>query len=384
MYVSRLDRPWDGTPFPTQGFLVQTPDQLQELGAWCRYVFIDVRRSVDTREPAADGVGILPKVRQVYPETTGLEEEVEAAAVARQGADELARHILDAARRGEPPAREEVIRAVEPIVQSLVRNPDAYFWMDALRRRDDYAYSHAISCSALAAALGRHMGFPQDELVQLAIGGMLMDVGKAWLPETLLRHAGPLDPAQWALVREHVGRGLHIVREGGLDSPIVVAMVEFHHEAFDGSGYTQGLAGDRIPLFGRMAAVIDAFDAMTSERAYAPALSRHDALQQLYRGARDRYQQEVVEQFTQCMGVYPTGSLVELSSGEVALVMSQNRVRQLRPRVMLLTGPDKRIDPAFRQIDLMEQAAAGDGSMIHIARALPPGACGIDPAELFL
>lgn len=384
MYVSRLDRAWEGTPFPTQGFLVVDDVQVHLLRQWCGHLYIDVRRSVSL-DPARMTLEAPQRRRSAGgADLVAVEAEADAAGEAHANAERLARGIIDAVRHGGGFSREDVLATVEPIVRSIVRNYDAFFWIEALRKRDEYAYSHAVSCSALAAALGRHMGFPEPELIELASGGLLMDIGKVALPEDLLGQPGPLLPAQRAVARSHVQHSLRILDEMGVGSVAVRAMVGHHHEAFDGTGYPEGLAGDAIPLFGRMAAVVDAFDAMTSTRPYARAMSRHDALQDLYRHAGKRYQQEVVEQLTQCLGVYPTGSLVELSTGEVALVMSQNRVRQLRPRVILLTGPDKRIDPGFRRIDLMGQPTTADGRSIHILRALQPGAYGIDPTELFL
>ena len=164
-------------------------------------------------------------------------------------------------------------------------------------------------------------------------------------------------------------------------------MVRNHHEHWDGTGYPVGLAGHEIPLAGRMAAIVDSFEAMTSVRPHFPARARHEALQELYRNRGRLYHGELVEQFTGCLGVYPTGSMVELSTGEVAVVMTQNPTRRLRPLVMLLTDAAKSQLAAFRPLDLMAQhegATAAAAAAVSIARPLPVGAFGLDPAELFL
>jgi HD-GYP domain-containing protein (c-di-GMP phosphodiesterase class II) len=186
-------------------------------------------------------------------------------------------------------------------------------------------------------------------------------------------------------VRLHVQHSLRILDETGIRSDRVLQMIRTHHERYDGSGYPNRLADAQIPLFGRMAAVIDSFDAMTSDRSHSKALSRHEVLQQLYRWSDKMYQREIVEQLTQCLGVYPTGSLVELSSGEVAIVMAQNRARSLRPRVIVLTGADKQVDTHFRTVDLMAQAEDEDMErLLYIVRTLDPGSYGLDPTELYL
>ena len=187
-------------------------------------------------------------------------------------------------------------------------------------------------------------------------------------------------------VRTHVELASRILDVSGDDhSAEVREMIRTHHERWNGSGYPRRLVGHQIPLSGRMAAIIDSFDAMTSVRPHAAPLARHQALQELYR-ERDRlYQGELVEQFTGCLGVYPTGSLVELSTGEVAVVMTQNPSRRLRPRVMLLTDADKRLRDEFSPLDLMRQTEGIPISQqVNITRPLPVGAHGLDPAELFL
>jgi len=183
-------------------------------------------------------------------------------------------------------------------------------------------------------------------------------------------------------VRGHVELGLQRLHAAGLSNPTLVEMIASHHERHDGSGYPGGRAGLAVPLAARMLGIVDSFDAMCSERPHQPAISRHHALQALYK-QRDRlFQAELLEQFSQALGVYPTGSLVELSSGEVAVVMAQNAARRLFPRVTVLTRPDKTVDPAFPQVDLWSDGG-GEGRR-SIVRALPAGAYGLSLADFFL
>ena len=396
MFVCRLDRPWVGTPFPLQGFLIVSPEQIRELAGYCLHVSIDELKSLDTRP---DQRAVLPRPASQprarerlgppnpvrYPNRATLEEEVPRAREAQQRAEAVAARIIEDVRAGRKLSAADVDEAVQPIVQSVVRNADAFFWISCLRRGDAYAWSHAVNCSALAAAFGRHMGFPEEALVDLASGGLLLDIGKAELPEALLAQPGPLDQAQQREVRRHVEYSLRVLHGASGVGDRVRQMVRTHHERHDGSGYPDGLRESQMPLFGRMAAVVDCFDAMTSDRPYAPAVSRHEALQQLYRQADRQFQREVVEQLTQCLGVYPTGSLVELSSGEVAIVMAQNQARHLRPKVMVLTNEHKELDSRFRILDLMAIPDARPVTAgLHITRTLEPGAYGLDPTELYL
>lgn len=398
MFVCRLDRPWTETPFPLQGFLVTDVDQLRTLREYCSRVWIDVEltrpnaqmtllrleraapRAAAMPAPVAPPVPGAGQVR--YADTATTEEERPAAAAAMDEARRIGARILDDIRAGRTFVPDDVRMAAEPIVASVLRNADALFWVNALRARDAYSYSHAINCSALAAAFGRHLGLPREMLVRLACGALLFDIGKVRVPDELLSRPGPLNALEMARARRHVELGLQILDEGGEHDPIVREMMAGHHERFDGSGYPQRLRDTAIPVYARVAGIVDSFDAMTSERPYARALPRYDALQELYRGRDRLYHGELVEQFISCLGVYPTGSLVELNTGEVAVVMAQNPSRRLRPRIMLLTDASKALREGFRSVDLMDQPL--DAPALEIRRPVAPGEFGIDLTELYL
>lgn len=385
MYVYRLDRPWLGLPFPLEGFLVQNPKQIEVLRQHCDHVFVDVQRSQTPIRAYMAHPRQHERQRTVvrHVDTATVHEELPRAREAYAQASNLAAKILDDVKSGRKVSIEDVHHAVVPVVQSVLRNADAYFWVTALRKRDAYEYSHAIHCSLLAAAFGRHMGFTEDVLVNLATGGLLMDIGKTEVDETLLSRPGPLTSEETEAVRRHVENSLRIIEEAGIHHADVREMVLTHHERHDGSGYPDQLKRNQIPLFGRMAGLIDSYDAMTSTRVFRKAASAHHALQQLYRHGDQLFQREVVEQLMQCLSVYPTGSLVELSSGEVAIVMAQNHARRLRPRVMLLMTADKVLRENFVELDLMTQVE-GEGPLREIVTTLEPGAYGLDPTELYL
>jgi HD-GYP domain-containing protein (c-di-GMP phosphodiesterase class II) len=272
---------------------------------------------------------------------------------------------------------------MESMVESLLRNADAMFWLVGLMRRDDYAYSHAVNCSALATAVGRQLALPREVLVELATGGLLLDIGKARVPDTLYNHHRPLSHEARKRMQAHVGEGLEAIEAAGITSTWVREMLGSHHERHDGDGYPQGLKGLQIPLGGRIGALADTYDALTSSRPHRRAVSRHEALQTIYRAGNQLFQGELVEQFMQSLGVYPTGSLVELSTGQVGIVMAQNQARRLRPRVMLLLTADKVAYQPYRDIDLMSEATE-EGTPVTIVAALEPGAYGLNPSDLYL
>ena len=388
MYVSRLDRDWVGTPFPFQGFEITSDEDIELLSAYCTSVFIDVQKSLINARPSLR-VGSAP--RNVFPprgpeyhNTVDIKEEIPRAREVHANLRALAERIADDVRSGRRLEPGVVREAIEPMVESLLRNSDALFWLMALMKRDDYMYSHAVNCSALAAAFGRHLALPREVLVELATGGFLLDAGMASLPSDVVQHGGKLDTEAMKLMRGHVQRSMEVLDQAGVTGKWARELVAAHHERHDGSGYPEGLAGDRVPLAGRMGGIVDTYDALRSDRPHRNGESRHGALQALYR-ARDRmFQAEVVEQFLQCLGVYPTGSLVELNTGEVGVVMAQNQVRRLRPRLMLLLDTEKKPYEPYRDVDLMQHGVDLADGGVKIAQALEPGAYGLRPEELFL
>jgi hypothetical protein len=165
----------------------------------------------------------------------------------------------------------------------------------------------------------------------------------------------------------------------------IVTMIATHHERFDGSGYPHKLKGDEIPLVGRIAGIVDCYDAMISERCYAKPKSTYDAVRELKRLGSNAFPAELVELFIQAVGVFPTGTLVELNSGEVGVVTGQNRYRRLRPEVMLILDAQKRVRDEFTTIDLLTcDENAGKTPRLWITRGLERGAYDIDPTEYFL
>lgn len=393
MYVCRLDRDWTDTPFPLQGVEIRSRKDIEALAEYCKHVYVDIElglappekpeRARKWRQYDAQELEKL-QGKVAWRDSARFDEELPRAKEAQDQAAELINGLLDNVREGQTIAVDQVRNAVEPMVGSILRNTDAYLWIENLRKRDAYDYSHALNCSALAAVFGRHIGFPEDVLNDLACGGLLLDVGKLRVDRELFTLQRPLGREETTAVQRHVEYGLAIMEEGEGVPAHVRDMVRTHHERDDGSGYPGRVSGMQIPLFGRIAAVIDSYDAMTSDRAHRKAMSRHAALQELYRLRDTRYAAEVVEQFMQCLSVYPTGSLVELSDGCVALVMVQNPARRLRPRVMVLTDPDKQLTVEFRMLDLMDQYDEFGQPSVLIANTLPPGAYGLDPAELYL
>ncbi|MDH5484686.1 MAG: HD-GYP domain-containing protein [Gammaproteobacteria bacterium] len=395
MYIANLDRPWLDTPFLIQGFVIRGDDELQMLQRYCEFVYIDPERGAAADYYMDEGLDLPSNVklerflgsnqREVeYRDLKTVEQEIPVAKTALEDAADQIGLIMDDVRIGKNLNLEAVRGVVEPVLESIIRNPDALLWLSRLRQKDNYTYSHSVDNCALAIAFGRHLGLPRDDIRILAIGMLLLDIGKMKVPEAILNKASTLTEAEFQEVKRHVDYGVEILKNTADIDDSVIHIAMTHHERYDGSGYPNGIEGDQIPVYGRIAAIIDCYDAMTSKRIYSDAISPHNALQQIYNWRNKFFQDELVEQFLQCLGVYPTGSLVEMNSGEVGIVLSQNRTKRLKPRIMLLLDEDKTAYKNFKIIDLMTQAIDASGHVLNIHCAHDPGAFGIDPTEFYL
>lgn len=280
---------------------------------------------------------------------------------------------------------QEIEESTSDLVSSMVRNPDAAHLLCLLREKDSFTYSHSIAAAILAVLFGRHLGLDEGELNTLAMSLLLVDIGKTRLPTQLLEKKGKILPAEAKLLRQHVQHSLDILEasDSGI-SPEILSIIEGHHERFDGKGYPRGRKGDEIPVFARIASIIDFFDAVTHERPYRRAISPSFAVNALYERQGTQFQTELVEEFIQCLGVYPTGSIVLLSSGEVGIVIEQNELRRLRPNVLIVRDENKQsVDyPFTRDLDVDRFDKKGD--RLFIIMALEPGSYGITDEDYYL
>ncbi len=395
MYVARLDRPWLETPHAVQGFVLDSQDDVERVARYSRYVYIDVSRgqspdphfiihdrSVGAAKPLKQA---LPSMGSVdYRNVSTLDKEMVEAREATQAVEQATGDIIRDLREGKDLDLDHLKDSLALMIDSIVRNPEALAWLAKLKSKDSYTYHHSLGASIWAATFARHLGLPRQEIEQLALGGLLLDIGKTQLPEELLQSTERLSPEQMVRMCKHVDYSIELLESAGGVDPKIVGMVATHHERFDGSGYPQGLKGEEIPLYGRIASIVDTYDAVTSLRPYATPMSPHGAVGMLYEWRGIEFQPELVEQFIQAIGIYPTGTLVELTTGAVGVITSLSGASRLRPRVMLILDAEGQPYPEFREVDLMYERSASDGNRLDIKRGLAPGAYGIDPKELFL
>ncbi|HSN17227.1 MAG TPA: HD-GYP domain-containing protein [Gammaproteobacteria bacterium] len=401
MYVAQLDRPWTDTPFLFQGFYLHHDDEIDLIRRFCQHVFVDGERSQGSPEPEAESRTITrvtnlrwptpgkpqpsgARKRVEYARSAPIEYEMPAARAIYEENVKAAEDVLKRLRETGYLNLELVQQTVSQVMDSVLRNPDTMVWLSRLRHHDEYVYQHSINSCIWGLAFARHLGLDRQSIYEIGLGAMLQDVGKTSLPSLLLSKPGPLSDAEMRVMRSHVEHSVNIMRNTPGVTGRMIDMVRAHHERFDGSGYPDGLKGNQIPTFAKIGAMVDCYDALISPRPYAQALSPHHALREIYKWRGNLFQPEVVEQFIQAVGVYPTGTLVELNTGAVGVVISQNDSRRLRPRVMLVLDEKKHPLPRFETVDLLHDDVWSDVRKFWIERHVSADSYGIDPQSLYI
>ena len=321
---------------------------------------------------------------QTYVDQVSVEEEVPRAQEAVERGAGLLDKLVNDIRLGQSFEIERVEEIVGDMVESVVRNPDAAMWIARLREEDIATYGHGLQVSVYLTAFGRHLGFPKPQLAQLAQIGLLLDIGKIKLPRYLLEKQGRYTAEEYEEAKRHVQHSVDILHQTANIDPEVLEGVEQHHERMNGSGYPKGYVGDEIGIYGRMAGIVDTFAALTNHRPYAAAASSYEALRSISGWAGDFFHEPLVQQFVSSIGVFPVGSLIELSTGEVAIVVAHNKVRRLKPRVLVVTGPDKTRSPHPAMLDLLYENKSGGDEPVFIKRGLPAGAYDLDLKDFYL
>lgn len=404
MHVVELDRPWTGTRFIYREFTIETREVLDELRRVSAFVYIETDprlrtsprqrpsgpiltakpESKDESEGSVDRT-LVASSRHIetrwHPDKTGLEEELHEASRIESRAREMLYDTLDDAKLGKSLRPAGVKEVVSEMAESIIRNPDAMVVLSQLKEADEYTALHSLRVCILALTFGRHLDFNREELNLLGIGALLHDVGKMRVPSDVLNKPGRLTDAEFELMKSHVPEGVKILNKAEGIPGASIQVAAQHHERYSGGGYANGIAGDRIGTFGLISGIVDCYDAITSDRVYHSGMSPYEALTKMYSWRNSDFHPGLIEQFIQCMGIYPVGSLVELSDGSVGVVINVNRRRRLRPRVALVLDSEKKHYPLAKIVNLTDLEEEDGKSEISIVKVLQPGEYGINPVD---
>ncbi len=411
MFVSRLDRPWTRTPFALQGFYIRDLEEIRQLQKYCRYVYVDVVKTVGdvgvklrrivrangggagTVSPSssASGSARIPVAipcrpvqisRDAYPAPLPARREADQARKLHSQIVKGMHEVMVQVRGDRPLPLQQVNRIVESLVESVLRSPDAFAWLARVREKDEHTYSHSIRASIWAVMFGRHIGLRRHDLVRLGVATLLKDVGKLMLPDEVLK-AHRRDPRKELEYRQFVDHSVRLLAADPQMDPQVVDIVHSHREMHDGSGYPRGLRGDRIPVLARMCGIVTFYDEATNPRGITYPVAPSKAVARLYDLRGISFQEQLAVEFIQSIGLYPTGTQVALSTGEVGVVVEQTHRRRLKPRVMVVLDSDKQLLAEPRLLDmaadddrkdkLIQRGKLAPGDKITILNDVEPG-----------
>jgi HD-GYP domain-containing protein (c-di-GMP phosphodiesterase class II) len=414
MFVSGLDRPWAQTPFPIQGFYIRDLDEVKLLKVHCNHVYIDVVKGVFPAKSNLHAMGASARSKKqpiekypqkntsvapikvnshVYTHHEPLDKEVKRARQLHQKVFNAVGEVISQVDSGNLISVQETKRAASDMVDSVLRNPDAFTWLSRIRDADEYTYGHAVRSAVWAILFGRHIGLAKQELDTLALGVLLKDVGKTHIRKTLLMNSDRTTQEQ-AEYETFIEKGVEILRQLPGVEPRVIAVVKTHCERINGSGFPHHLQGDKIPLLGKVAGIVTFYDQVTNPRGAIEPTAPSRAVSRLYEVRALEFQEDLVVEFIRGIGLYPTGTLVELTTGEVGVVVEQNFERRLKPKVMLLLNSLKHPLKKRQCLDLAtdylrKQALIDSGKKhvdevekIEIVQDLEPGSYGIDVNEI--
>jgi putative nucleotidyltransferase with HDIG domain len=385
MFIHDLNCGWMDHSFLRNSFMIRKESDLEKIArSGITDVYIDTLKGIDVLEtveaPTQDQVVqtieekilksplVTAPVVPPPPETrTTHEEELVFAKQIQKEASKVIHSVLEDVRLGKRIEKERVEPVVSQITDSILRNPGTLMSLCRIREGDTYTFQHSVSVATLLISFCRAMELPPEIIHEAGVGGMLHDIGKMRIPDHILNKPGKLTDAEFTIMKKHVDLGLDVLHRTPGISETVIQIAGEHHEKFCGKGYPYGMRGTDISLLGRMAAIVDVYDAITSNRVYHRGMEPPVALKKIYEWsdrsstADPHMDEELVQHFIHALGIYPVGSLVRLESNRLAVVLEQGQDGLLTPRVRVMfdCGSRKKIEPIDLDLGSPEDGADG-------------------------
>ena len=390
MHVSDLDRPWIESPFMFQGFDITTNKLLSSLQKECQFVYIDTEKSAGYKKPLAKGNNstniskgiefvdtVIMNVNDIHDESA--EQTIKKGKQLHESTCDYVDGIFKTLNKGGKLDIDSVKIVVSELVETIITNPDTMIWLSHLKDKDEYTAIHSVNVCILSLTFGRMIGLSESELNILGLGALLFDIGKSKIPGDILKKTDSLSENEYLLVKAHAFLGYAILDENKNIPLETLEIILNHHERLDGSGYPNCRRAEEISKLTRIVSIVDAFDAMTSDRCYKDAFQPQHALNEIYNMAPDKFDQDLVEGFIKCIGIYPVGSIVELNTGHTGVVVKLNEMNRLKPIVGLVLNRKKEPYEAIKMLNLSSDVwQKSSGTKIEIVKILEPHAHNID------
>ncbi len=333
MYVAATNLNWLQLPFFRKK--IQNQAAITKLRAsGVLEVIIDLAKGVDV------GQGAESRSVDPFDHPDLLVENINQSAQIHEQMRRQTKDMMEQVRAGKEIDARQADTQVGLMIDQLIEDPQSMLCISVLKNSDEYTYDHCVNSAILALFVGRSMKLPERELMLLGKGMLLHDIGKCMIPNNILTKPGRLSAEEVLIIKSHVNKGVAYLRKTNHLERLVLTTVAQHHERLDGSGYPDGLRGDQIDPMGRLAGLLDVYDALIHENHYKDSDDPTAVLKQLSDGVGTLYDPSAFKALSESIGIYPPGTILMLDTGEMALSFHPNARNPYRPRVLLLTAKD--------------------------------------------
>ena len=395
MYVCELDRPWTETSFLLQGVLIKSSDDIAQVQEFSSFVYVDSEKSHASILPHLNTISQNENARKKSTfspsnnasqaadlEQSNFKKELKTARKVHSRTKAYIDSALEDVRLGQSVNTDEAKEVVIQVANSITRSEHAMVWLTNLKSRDEYTSIHCMNVCIMAVSFGRSIGMSKPELEIIGLGALLHDLGKMRVPLEILNKPGKLTEEEFDIMKTHPMEGYNML-EKQADLPLeVLDIVKHHHERRNGKGYPSRLKGEEITNMTRMVAIVDVYDAITSDRCYHDAITPYDALKNMYEWVNEDFDKTIIEQFIKCLGIYPIGCVVELNLGHIGIVVTASEKTKLRPIVLLISNSKGDKFPTPKLLNLAHPNWCSGAQKLEVKRILSKNEYDFDINEI--
>ena len=349
MFVSEIDCSWAATPFPLGGFHVRNSEEIQVLQKYCRVVTIDTTRGaapapkkranltiLSTARLATPPAAAIKVNRDTYPVTHPVKKQIDKAYRAYRDAAIVYDSFTVAVRNDQRLNLHELEGPMLRLIECAIANPQTLIWILLTDNKVTGDNLYCVRAAIWATILARQVGLGQKEMAELFKGTMLADIGMHLLPERLTSIRGNFRKKEYLAYRKHVNFSIELLSQYRELDERLLRLVRCHHERHDGKGFPRGLRGDQIPALARFSNLAYSFERLLRSNNPRGRVSPAKATARLYKQRELKFPEQLIVEFIHVLGMNPVGSVVQLSSGEIALVLEQNVSDRLHPKIAVI------------------------------------------------
>lgn len=393
MFVCQLPIAWKDTPFPLQGFFVRSQEDIDELSKYCEYVLIDTVRSKSDypqSSPVTNKIKVEPaekicikkthcktnikpvKIRSDrYTKTlpSAFSKELKKVKRVHSKIIKSIETISEQLAKGDERALVSLSKHSVALVESAISNPDSAIWLTQLESQRSDLFQHSVNATIWAIVFGRHLGLEPEVLQDITLALLLAKIGLLKQPHENNSENIAEDENPYAFIN----RSVALIKDCRQVNPRVINAIKTHLERHDGSGRPSAIPGSRIPLVGKIAGIADYYEALINPLGDQRALCSYEASQLLYSLRDTKFQGDLVEEFIKAIGIYPTGSVVELDSKELGIVVESKPNMRLHPKLIIITDANREPLSKPKVINMAESKARQ-----KITRSLPSSAISVN------